>query len=712
MNYTQRTTFLAIFVTAAFMASCNLNSSDGTSEEVNSISDLPSCGETQGTSASDMNGTKIFVKDEEATYTCNDSSWVLESVSTIEKLPPCTDKGDKPTLDISVYVTADSAYYRCFSTGWRFIVNPEEDSANEPTPALENSLLKGYISVIGPYVAGTTVTLADVYRDAASDSIRVSDTTYTGTVSMKLGGFIVPKVSSYSDYMILKVKGSFMDPLTGKNSKNPLELEALVNIHDDDIYVDIADFLVYKRIMNLIKGGYQIYDAITQANNELYDAFGFANVDNRESANLAIGLLLRSNLDEKDFAKLVNDFANDFAKDGLYSNKNKLAELGDFAFNIENMKLKNEKTGEVILKESDYRKNLEAFGLTESAAFEEYFTNFWVASYGLGGCAGSRQDAVVKNANKGSDSVAAYFTCDNSAWREATDFERDTVFLGNVPDGTLKSGNVNSEKTYVFDTTGMGTGTPNRWKEPDSIVLVIGSACTDDEKVRFTVKQTKDENGNDVYYACVDRNWVPASETAFRIGRECSKFDKNVVEKYDNADKNEEYARCHETEIPLDEGDPMYSYNWIPTDNVNYKFREKECALNDVFEYNGKYYVCDDDININFREVTNDSEKELGICSESVKGTFGTYKADKTNVYMVCLEDPYTNKWNWEATDKVSYDSKKLCSEETIGETATSDEVYYTCGCMAWDYDVTPAVEKLETDAYECNGHTIEWQKD
>ena len=558
----------------------------------------------------------------------------------------------------------------------------------------------------------TSVSLADVYRDAQNDSVVVSDSAFTGEVVFKLGKFEIPHVVSYSDYMVLKVKGLFMDPLTGKKSKKPLELEALVNIHDDDITVDITDFIVYKRIMNLIKSGYQIFDAITQANNELYDVFGFANVDNRQSANLAIGLLLRSNLDEKDFAKLINDFANDFAKDGLYSNKNKLAELGDFAFNIENMKFKNEITGEVILKESDYRKNLEAFGLTESAAFEEYLTNFWVASYGLGGCAGSRQDAVAKNANKGSDSAAAYFTCDNSAWRMATDFERDTVSLGNKPDGTLKRGNVDSEKKYVYDTTGMGTGVPTRWKEPDSIVLVIGSACTDEEKVKFTVKQTKDEDDNDIYYACVDRNWVPASETAFRIGRECSKFDKNVVEKYENAAKKNEYARCHETEIPFDEGDPMFSYSWIPTDDINYKFREKECALNDVFKDGDKYYVCDDDESINFRKVTDDAEKELGICSESVKGSFGTYKVDKTSVYRVCQQDPYTNKWNWEATDQVSYDSKKLCSAETYGATATSDDVNYICGCMVWDYDETPAVEKLAANADECGAYTIRWQKD
>ena len=711
MKNTSKLALSAMCAMAGFMTSCNLNSSDEGKKAVDTYTEMPPCDGDLGTSGSDIEGAKLYVKDEEALYACTDAGWVIENVSTFDMLPLCTDKGRKPTLGLEIFVQKDSASYRCLKTGWR-LVDEEEDGTEEPTPMLENELLEGSISAIGPFVKNTSVSLADIYRDAKNDSVIVSDSVFKGEVVLKLGKFEVPHVVSYSDYMVLKVKGLFMDPLTGKASSNALELEALVNINEDDITVGITDFIVYKRVMNLIKSGYQIVDAITRAKKELYDVFGFANVDNRQSADLAIGLLLRSNLEEADFVDLVQSFADDFAEDGLYSSEDKMTELGDFAFNIENMKLKDEESGEVILKESDYRKNLEAFGITESAAFEEYFTKFWVASYGLGGCASSRQHVVVKNANENSDSTEAYFTCDNAAWRVADDLERDTVFLGNAADGTLMKGNIDSEKTYVFDTTGMGTGTPKRWVEPDSIVLVIGSACTDDEKVKFTVKQTKDENDIDRYYACVDRNWVPAFETAFRIGRECSKADKNVVEKYENSDKKNEYARCHETKTPLEDGDTLFSYSWISTDEVNYKFREKECALNDVFKDGDKYYVCENDEDIHFREVTDDAEKELGICSESVKGSFGTYKVDKESVYRVCQEKPYVpGEWEWAETDKISYESKIVCSAENIGKTATSDEVNYTCGCRILDMDEGTPVEKLVTDADECGVNTIEWQK-
>ena len=681
MKNTSKIALSAMCAMAGVMTSCNLNSSDEGKNTVAERSDLPYCGETLGTSGSDIEGVKVFVKDEEALYVCSNSRWVVESVSSFDMLPTCTDKGRTPTLGESIYVEEDSASYRCLKTGWR-LIDDSEENVNEPTPMLENKLLEGSVSAIGPFVRNTTVSLADVYRDAKNDSLVVSDSTFAGKVVLKLGKFEIPHVVSYSDYMVLTVKGLFMDPLTGEESSDTLELEALVNINEDYISVGITDFIVYKRTMNLIKSGYQFSDAITRASKELYDVFGFADVDNRESANLAIGLLLRSNLDEKDFVELLQEFSDDFAKDGLYSGEDKMTELGDFAFNIENRKLKDEDSGEVLLKESDLRKNLEAFGFTESAAFEEYFTKFWVASYGLGGCASSRQDAVVKNANAESDSAEAYFTCKNSAWSVATDLERDTVTLGNAPDGTLMKGNVDSEKTYVFDTTGMGAGTPKRWVEPDSIVLVIGSACTDEEKVKYTVKQTKDEDDNDVYYACVGRHWETASDTAFRIGRACSKADKNVVEKYENADKKNDYARCKETENSVD-GD--FSYSWSGTDEVNYKFREKECALNDVFKDGDKYYVCENDEDIHFREVTDDAEKELGICSESLKGTFGTYTVGKTDEFRLCQEDPNEpGKWKWEATTRNSFKLKKVCSidEEVFAKDDALDGTTYRCGCL------------------------------
>ena len=695
---------------AGLVASCNLNSADDGKTNVSTYTEMPPCGGNLGTSGSDITGAKLYVEDEEANYVCTDSGWVVESVSTFDMLPLCTEKGRMPTLGQKVYVQKDSSYFRCLKSGWA--VTAAEDSDDELTPVLDNRMIRGSVSAIGPFALGTSVELSEIYTDARTDSVLVSDSVYAGSVSMKLGTFVVPNVVSYSDYMSLKVKGLFMDPLTGAASEDSLELQALIDINKDVVSVGIGDFLKYKRIMVLANKGYKIEDAVVRADKELLDVFGFKGAVDEDAANLAISLLLRSNLEEGDFVEILQNFADDFAEDGVYDDAEMLTALADFAYNIENLKIKDEESGELLIKESDYRRNLEAFGVKDAAAFEAYFTNFWIDSYGLGGCGASRQDAVVMNKNEQSDSASAYFTCDNDVWRTATDFERDTVFLGNAVDGEIKAGNVNDKKMYVFDTLGIGAGNARRWKEPDSIVLVIGKSCTDDEKLRYTVTGTKDEDDNDNYYACVDRKWNSVSSMVYKIGYECHGTAKNVVERYKDsgAEDGYAYARCHETKMDLGGGEFSYSYIWLPTDEINYKFRESECDLYSVFSKDKKHYVCDDDDNVNFREA-NDDEIELGVCRKSLKDAVYFYKVDGDRVYRVCQEDQYqAGKWKWNATDKVTYETKKICSAETIGTKVTSDDVDYTCGCSMYDADLMKMV--TVTVASKCGAYPIQWQKD
>ena len=662
-SFTRAGMALAGLCAAASLVSCNLNSADEGKTQVSTYTEMPPCGGNFGTSGSDITGAKLYVEDEEANYVCTDSGWTVESVTTFDMLPLCTDKGRKPTLGQKIYVQSDSVSYRCLKTGW--LLTADEDDDSTPSPVLENRMVRGSVSVIGPFAMETSVELREISRDAKTDSVLVSDSVFSGAVYMRLGKFVVSNVLSFSDYLNIKVKGFFMDPLTGTNSDEAVELEALVDLNQDEIEIGLEDFLKYKRIMALANSGYQMDDAIVRADKELLDVFGFKGAIDEDDAYLAIALLLRSNLEEGDFIDAIEEFATDFAEDGTYDDTERLTALADFAFNIENMKIKDEESGELLLKESDYRKNLEAFGVKDAPAFEAYFTDFWVDSYGLGGCGAARQDAVVMNKNEQSDSASAYYTCDNAAWRMASDYERDTVNLGNAADGELKEGNINSEMIYVFDTTGTGTGSARRWREPDSIVLVIGKSCTDVDSIRYSVVKTEDKDENDNYYACVDRKWNPAQPMTYKIGYECHASAKNVVEKY--KDSNEEsgygYARCHETKLDMGGGNYSYIYAWSKTDDTNYDLREEECILNEVFRKSKKNYVCDDDDNINFREAT-EEEAAMGVCSAS-----------------------------------------------NIGDTGKIDDDNYTCGCSV--IDMTTYTPKISTNADECVASyaAIAWQK-
>ena len=720
----------------ALLASCNLNSSDEGKNEVSNFEDLPNCSEKGSTSGTSPLGEKVRVEEEEMSYVCTDSGWVIYSVAEYDRLPTCTDKGRKPTVGMNVYVDADSANYLCLKTGWRLVEGSDEDAAIEPTTVLENRLVKGSVSMIGPFVAETPVTLAEIYRDAASDSALVSDSVYVGAVSMKLGQFVVPNVLSYSDYMSLKVTGSFKDPLTGEASDESVELSALVKVGDvyaPEINIDVADFLMYKRILKLANDGYRIDDAIVRANKELFDVFGYTNVSDSDSAaaKLAIGLLLRSNVEVKDFVELVTEFAEDFAEDGLYGDDEKMTQLGDFAFNIQNWKIKDEETGEVLLKQIDYRKRLESFGIKNVPEFESFFTDFWVASYGLGGCGMAREYAVVKNANEDSDSASAYFMCEGGAWRVATDYERDTVGLGNAEDGVLHEGNVNKKKLYVFDTTGFGTGETRRWQEPDSIVLVIGKACTDFEEVAFTVEKTKDKKNNENYYGCQNRKWNAVSVTEYEIGYLCHESTKNVAEKYKH-EKEDSYARCREDRVTFDDGTEMVSYFWETTLKLDYEHRDEDCNPYEIKGSKTKYYCTDAD-KPKFVEATED-EAELGVCYEATFGTIDRYKKDGADVYRQCsagyiegtymwnasdehtynlqavcnedsanvfktykdkddkdvyvyCADPFgTGMWSWTATDPISFKMERICDANGLGLYGGPDGATYACGCEAKDY--------------------------
>ena len=673
----------------ALLASCNLNSSDSGKNEVSNFEDLPNCSELGSTSGTSPLGEKVRVEEEEVSYVCTDSGWVVVSVAEYKLLPACPAKRDA-NLGLKVFVDEDSLQYICVKTGWIEYDSTAADGS-DPSPTADSSLVSGSARAIGPFGVGAVVQLREVVSNKDSAFV-LSDSVFKGIVTGKTGEFMIPKVTTYANWGVVTVKGLYKDALKGVVSEDSLELEALVELgYDIQVQVDVYSHLVAARVKALVNSGSKFSYAITQAEKELAQTFGFDPNAGEEAVRQTIALLLRADLDESGFADAIETLATDFAEDGTWDDDDARTALADFAFNIQNLKLKDEETGEVLLKESDYRKNLEKFGIKDIAAFEGLFTDFWVASYGLGGCGYARQNAVVMNANESSDSAKAYFMCDNESWRVATDFERDTVNLGNAEDGVLREGNVNKKKLYVYDTTGFGIGETTRWKEPDSVLLVIGHACTDFEDVINTVVSTKDKNGNKNYYGCKDRSWTSVEESVYEIGYMCNKTAKNVVEKYKH-DKNDAYARCRESKQESDDGTVMYSYFWEGTTEVDYDHRDEDCTPYEVKGTKTKYYCTDAD-NIRFVEA-DDDEAELGVCYEAVEGTFGAYKDKNDNdVYRLCGAGYVEGTWMWQPIDEHTYKLESVCDMDHVDVVATykgkdDKDVYVMCsenyGTYSW----------------------------
>ena len=667
----------------ALLASCNLNSSDEGKTEVSSVGDMPACG-AASTSGSDITGSKLYVKDEEALYVCSDSGWVVESVSSYEMLPLCTDKGAKPTLGLKVEVLADTSYYRCFKTGWRQVAEDDSTGTDEEL-VLEKDMVKGTAAAGGVFVKGARVELREITQESKTDSIVVGDSVFNGEVVLKQGVFVVPNISAYADYAELKVVGLFKDPLTGKTSEDSLELKAVVNTADEELSISVVDHILYKRVKTLAKSHYKIKDALVLAQKELFNTIGYSNDADADAANLAIMLILRSNLEEGEFAEALKAFADDFAKDGTWDDDETRTKLADFVYNLENMKVKDEETNEVLLKVSDYRKHIELSGI-EAAGFEAFLTEFWQNAYGLSKCSSANAGVVLKNQNEASDSVDAYFTCKSSdpgldpIWVLSTDYERDTVSLGKAVDGTLKEGNVDKEKIYVFDTTGTGVGDPTRWVEADSIQILLWKTqnriCNDQDTNAYTVFATAtDKKDVEHYYACENRKWTKVGEEVYQAGEQCHDAEDilRTVIKYKDKDKVEHYYRCipNETTYTDEDGNEVTDviFSWSVTNEDNYKLQSEKCVLYELVKNGGDYFYCDDSLKHNFSMATDNDLNADEVCNKSILDKQVSYKdKDKNEHYLICAEDGSVQSgYSWKEISKVSYETNEkydVCNEE------------------------------------------------
>lgn len=584
-----------------------------------------------------------------------DTSEGSEEVSNFENLPKCSEEPDFAGvvyMGKRLYVDEEDTYYRCTESGWTISDSLDTAYVADVQYALENAIVRGSANLAASFEFGSKVTLSEVKFVKAKNSQKyvVTKNVFEDEISSKWGDFVVSGVNMESPYAEVSVEGRYQDIFTGELSKKPITLTALVDLlSSSEVKVNLWTTLAYQRVKTLIESGYLADAAIDQAEKELQNVFGISGDDNYDAAMLALVVVFHQRGDEKDLISAIDEFAEDFAKDGTWDDEKSMTAMADFAFNIENLKFVNDNK-EIELKNSDIRLNLEKFGFTETGAFESYITKFWVGVYGLGGCSGARNFAVVQNAAEKSDSSDTYFTCDESLWRIATEFESDTVNLGNEKDGAIHEGNVNNKKMFVYDTTGMGNGTPMRWREidkknpADSMILVFEKACTDNKKETYgKIEVSADKKDIDHYWACDNRSWSETNEATYRIGKLCKKNIKDSVAKLSSKKKggDDSYYKCVYND----------SYgSWIETDKIAYLTQDFDCDFEDLQKAsNDKYYVCIDKENRTFREA-NEMEQDLdAVCSVH---TLGNSVKDGKDKYVCGCED-YSDPMNPQfSTDK------------------------------------------------------------
>lgn len=625
-------------------------------------------------------------------------------VSNYEDLPKCSSNANLIGVSYvgqKFYVEEEDAYYLCKETGWTLSDAAPVAVVNQ-SYIVDSTVVLGKAFVGGFFKIGSPVVLRELTVDA-SGKIKESGNNFNDEISSAEGEFVISNVSLRNKYALVEVSGLYNDMWTGAESEESITLRTIVDLSKDTVVeINLFSELALPRVKKLLKDGYSVSAAKIQAEHEILSSLGFgSSVEEKEAALIAATILLRNQGDVGDLSDAIQKFSESIAEDGTWKDAGSKTAYADFAYALENLKIRDEETNDVVLKTSSFRKNLESFGFKDMGGFEAYITKFWQFAYGLGSCGAARENAVIKNVDESSDSSDAYFICKSGAWATASDFERDTVGLGNVLDGTIAEGNIDNEKFYVFDSTGMGSGNPVRWLPvatakwddaredglvADSLVLEkwIGNACTDFDDVAYTVTKTTDEDDVDHFWGCSERKWVAIDEFVFNRGHVCAEryFEGDKVYKV-TVDEVSRYLYCDSTIAAdgkvtwaWDENKTVYDYGNGVCDgkhqNVIGKVVKDKDDANKYMRcsFSSDYFVWSMSTEANFDAQAEEDCNMGGIVTIRKKNYVCTNQVMKGKQFLY-------NEWRQANDDEIAAD--KACITATVGETVKVDSKEYKC---------------------------------
>lgn len=186
----------------------------------------------------------------------------------------------------------------------------------------------------GPFVRGTSIQMQPL--DADLDETGQS---YTSSITDNEGTFSFGSKTLQSPYVKLSASGYYFNEVTGDLSNGTLALNAIANLEDaQTVNVNILSHLKYQRVLRLVdKQDMSFKDANRQAQQEVLAAFGlqkYAQTDvNRFSitagtdeaaALIAVSSLILYDRTEAQVTEYLSVLSEDFAKNGSFSDANKL----------------------------------------------------------------------------------------------------------------------------------------------------------------------------------------------------------------------------------------------------------------------------------------------------------------------------------------------------------------------------------------------------
>lgn len=321
-------------------------------------------------------------------------------------------------------------------------------------------------------------------------------------------------------YWQISATGYYRNEVTGKNSTEPITLNALIVLDSrNTVNVNLMTHLEYERVRYLAEhseGSVDINSLKKQAEKEIFNAFHFDEIGSgyaedwdifgetdEDAALLAISILLQGNRSEEGLVNLLSSISDDMKEDGVWDNAATKSSIADWAL---------EKDGEYMTSTlPSIQQKMFDWKISSTAAdFEKYIRRFASVESGLGVCGVDVAVGIAKNVpNENSKYYTSSFTdiksrgkknrfiCEDaqtSRWRLALYLECDRSGLDVVKDGTLLKGGFTG-KLMVWDADTI------RYASDSEISLNRG--C-----VSYIRDGSYVLDGQLSYYKCTSKCWV------------------------------------------------------------------------------------------------------------------------------------------------------------------------------------------------------------
>ena len=203
------------------------------------------------------------------------------------------------------------------------------------------------VSQKGPFAKGSSVYLKETKDDG---SLTPTGKEFYATIRNDAGEFKIDNINLESQYALLTVEGYYTRESTNMFSSCAISLNAVTDISKrNSTNINLLTHFEYQRILNLVEAGATFANAKTQAEKEIFAAFGYEKHErtaedlditgqSEEDSVLYEISVMVDNAFSTDYTTpcqeikaLIDTIANDFATDGLFSDS-LTATIAEFSY--------------------------------------------------------------------------------------------------------------------------------------------------------------------------------------------------------------------------------------------------------------------------------------------------------------------------------------------------------------------------------------------